>query len=605
MRSRELILFLLKRAFIFFSFFLFFCFSGFYIYYLYKYNSFSPSNRDQFFKIYPKNIILKTGIALNSKEDRIQHFLNFPFEKDSNTIRIGTFGDSHTYGDEVDKTETYPYQLQQMFHTIYPDKKVEILNFGKGGEAFANQFFLWESYHKKYSLDYILFGPKGLYYDRDSTFSLFWDYKLSHPPKHRFILSENNTAVKEVHIKGDTLLERYKNYYKLIPSRTALLYDKKAFKIWELFLPFLRNKIYNPFYYTKIPEKEEIAKINKILLKKIQKEYDKKILVFSFHQDTLLKTYKSVQKNYNFNTIDIVDLFKLFYRVYSHSSSLGNEYIAKIYFNALIGKEDFSLNYITCSFIAEKGSFKNEFKGDLDFIQSLKVIHKKTVLGSLRTNSHDHYHGYNKDGSYKNYKIKNTKYLISFSNTNSFLDSVFFPIEISLNKNWDISIKFKNKETLIIGKAIPLDSHDKTLMFYTPYVYNQNDWDKKRRSRRITFFLIEDMPLHLKRKVEDIDYPLDIFIGNYKIGLLHPQLFYNKPAFYFEPVKGYEHSFLMMGSGNSSVREKDLPSEFSSSIEYVMEDGTSFKSAIPSWKCRKEKQNFQFKLPNFQPLSLN
>ena len=592
-------LILLKRFFLFLSLFLFFCFSGFYIYYLYKYNSLPPYNKDKLFKIYPKNIILKTGGHLQTKEARIQHFLNFPFQKDSNTIRIGVFGDSFTYGNEVGKTESYPYQLQQMFNTIYPNKKIEILNFGVPGIAFSHQFFLWEAYHKKYSLDYIIYGPMGLYHDRDSSFSHFWDYILRLFPKHRFILSENNLTAKEAHIKGDALLERHKNYYKLIPSRTALLYDKKAFKMWEMLLPFLRNKIYNPFYYTKIPERQEIAEINKILLKKIQKEYDKKILVLSLHSDSLLKPYKSIQKTYNFNKIDKDLGSRFLYRVYGHLSPLGNEYIAQIYFNALMGKKDFSLNYITCSFIAKKENPKNEFQGGLNLIQSIKVTHKKTALGSLRTNSHDHYYGNKKDGAYKNYKVKNTRYLFSFSNTSSFLDSAFFPVNVSLNKNWDISIKLKNKETLIIGKASPLDSHDKILMFYTHYIYIKNDW------RKITFFMIDEMPLHLKEKVEHIDYPIDIFIGNYKIGVLHPQLYENKKAFYLEPVRGYEHSFLMMGDGNSSVREKDLPGEFSPSVEYVMEDGSSFKSLIPSWKCRKEKRSFHLKLPNFSPLNLN
>ena len=541
MESIKLMLILLKRFFIFLSLFLFFCFSGFYIYYLYKYNSLSPYNKDYLFKIYPKNIILKTGGLLRTKEDRIQHFLNFPFQKDSNTIRIGTFGDSFTYGDEVNKTESYPYQLQQMFNTIYPNKKIEILNFGEGGVSVAHQYFLWETYHKKYSLDYILFGPKGFSYDRDSSFSILWSYKSSLPsPKHRFILSENNTAVKEVHIKGDTLLERHKNYYKLIPSWTVLLYDKKAFKTWEILLPFLRNKIYNPFYYTKIPEWKEIAEINKILLKKIHKEYDQKILVFSLHSDSLLEPYKSVKKHYNFNKIDKTGLNKLFYRVSGHLSPLGNEYIAQIYFNALIGKKDFSLNYIKCSFIAKKENPKNEFQGDLNLIQSIKVTHKKTALGSLRTNSSDHYW---KDGSYKNYKVKNTRSLFSFSNANSFLGSAFFPIDASLNKNWDISIKLKNKESLIIGKANPLDSHDKILMFYTHYIYIKKDWKKKQR--RITFFMIDKMPLHLKEKVEHIDYPIDIFIGNNKIGSLHPQLYKNKKVFYLEPIKGYKHSLTL------------------------------------------------------------
>ena len=52
------------------------------------------------------------------------------------------------------------------------------------------------------------------------------------------------------------------------------------------------------------------------------------------------------------------------------------------------------------------------------------------------------------------------------------------------------------------------------------------------------------------------------------------------------------------------LREKDLPEEFPLYIQYNMNNGESFKSLIPDWKCKKEKQQIHLKLPNFEPLNL-
>ena len=216
------------------------------------------------------------GGQLDVPESRFQHFLNFSSLKQPGTIRVGTFGDSHTFGAEVDKTESYPYQLQELFKKKFPNKKVEVLNFGKNGSGFQEQFFLWEKYAKSYELDYILISPRGLYASRDLGFSVIWKFAV---PKSRFILSKDK-KLDLVHIIGDTLEERYKNYYKLIPSWTTFRYDKQPFRVLKEFFPFL-DAVRNPFYYIKISDEEEFVKINIIMLEKIKSLYNKKILFFT------------------------------------------------------------------------------------------------------------------------------------------------------------------------------------------------------------------------------------------------------------------------------------------------------------------------------------
>ena len=88
-------------------FFLLFSLSAFYLYYFIKYPK--PPDRDWLLKYYPKHLILKTGGSqFRVPTEKVQHFLNFPFSKKKNAIRIGAFGDSFTFGEEVDKTETLP-----------------------------------------------------------------------------------------------------------------------------------------------------------------------------------------------------------------------------------------------------------------------------------------------------------------------------------------------------------------------------------------------------------------------------------------------------------------------------------------------------------------
>ena len=256
---------MLKLFFLYVFLFLLCLILGVYIYYLYKYPK--PHDKNYLLKYYPKDIILKTGGRLttpNRPEERIQHFLNFSPTKKPGVIRVGVFGDSHTFGAEVDKTETYPYQLQGLLNQRFPNKKIEVLNFGINSNGFQEQFLLWEKYSKSYGLDYILLGPRSFYPYREVTFRHHWILEAPMYPRERFILSpppppckiykrrynkqvfkyerlKKDECIKRVHIKGDTLEERYKNNYTLIPSWTALRYSKRPFLIWEIFFPFFKT----------------------------------------------------------------------------------------------------------------------------------------------------------------------------------------------------------------------------------------------------------------------------------------------------------------------------------------------------------------------------
>ena len=586
-------LFKVKYLILYLLFFLLFFVPGFYAYYLYNYPD--PPKRDGLLEYYPEDFLLKVGGKLLFPEERFQHFLNFPPFKKKDSVRIGTFGDSHVFGSEVDKTVSYPYLLQQLFDKRFPNKTIEVLNFGVPGTGFQEHFLLWEKYSKIYNLDYILLGPRGFYSNREVTFRINWAFRHFIYPRERFILYDDD--LKQVHIKGDSLKERYKNYYKLIPTWMALRYDRRPFKTWERLLPFLRYNIQNPFYYTEMSDKKESAKINILLLEKIRNSHNKKILFFTDHTPIFNNYRNSQQHFYNLNYLQLKVNHNRFYRVFAHGSSLKNEILAHIYFNALIGRTEFSLKIINCyfkeiDFIGEK-LIKNLYK-----VQSIKVIDKKgAFLATFRHNDSDHNH--NVVDSYFNRKEKETKSFLGFSNRVDFLDFPVFPLPIQLKTGMRIYIQLPNKKKVDLGKIRALDQFEKFFVFYEDFI-------KKKEHQTIhyeSWFLLNEMPSFLKYQIDKMTDSLDLFIEDYKLGRLQFDNLNKKRNLRFIPVNGYKKSFLMMGP-SQSVREKDFSSEFSLYIQYNMNDSESFESLIPDWKCKKEDNFIYLQLPHFDPLIL-
>ena len=599
-------LFIVKRFFVFSSFFIFFFAAGFYIYHLSKFPSHDTlSNRlNQLRKYYPDDILIKTGSNLAEPELRINHFLKFPIKKKRETTRVGTFGDSHTFGVETHKEANYPAQLQKLFEKHFTSQKVEVLNFGKGGHSFQQQFFLWEKYAKLYGIDYILYGPRGLYYKKDLTFAYNSSFNENFRfPRNRFFLSEKE-GLKLASIKGIHPEDQYKNYYSLIPSLTALRYGKRPFQLWESYFPFLRERLKNPFYYSSdLPEHIESPKINKILLKKIRKDYNKKILLLV---DTKwsFESYSDNKNLYNLNFFDSLSQTAFLYKVFGHKSSLGNELVASVYFNALTGKKKFSLNVFNCYF--NKMDF-SVVKEHLDFknVKRIFIGTKNTAVGEIRLNSSDHYY---KKGGGSFSKIKNTKSLIGFSGSsvNDFGLPPYFPVPFELNKKSKIYIissppphthtfsLSSDKKKFVLGHVKPLDVSGKIFNFYANYI----SWIKY-VDHTYARFQLEKLPLDIKAQLlQHRNQKTYLYVDNYVLGELLQTTIYGQSVFILKPKK---HTLLMMGPMHL-IKEQELPSDFPLYIHYFMEDARVLKSAIPEWSCIKKNKIYKLSLPNFKPI---
>lgn len=581
--------------------FLLFLISGLYIYYKIQYPSiFSKKHFNySYFKeyitnlsgIYSKEVMLNTGGRLSFPKERLQYFLNFPPNKKPGTIRIGAFGDSHTYGDEVDKDGSYPYQLQELFHKNFPEKNVEVLNFGVRAAGFQEQFFLWKEYAKKYQLDYILLGPRGFYPERDTTFN-WWLSGNILPPKARFILSDNKT-LKQIHIKGHTLEKRHSNYYRFIPPWIVLRYDRTSFQVWGQLFSFSRKSIYNPFYYKKeLSDAEESFQINILLLKKIQKQHPKKILFFTDHYSTY-NMYQSVKELYNLNLTPIPQ-HSLHYREL-HESFLGYKLLSKTYFKALLGEKDFFLNPINCSY---QKSFKSPNQTvklpptlkNLSQVTSINIHNGRNILSSLECNKYT-------ACTYPHLHYKNTANFITFLDphlplTNSLLLPLSFPLKegmkIYIQQGESMDDRFE------LGYLQALDDYHKFFVFYAKYINYRAQVSRGSDVLESVLFSLEKLPNQFKKNIKSSG---KLFVGNHPIGHIKPD---GDQLRFIPAVKSL---FVIRGPAHS-IKDHDLPNEFPLYIQYNMVNGKNFKSLIPDWTCKKQKQRIHLDLPHFEPLKL-
>lgn len=98
-------------------------------------------------------------VRINSKGLRDREF---DYKKAPDTYRIGVFGDSFTFGEGVQNSETFPKLLEDMLRTdeqLYmTGKKIEVLNFGIGKTGTSHQYALYRKEGKKYDLDLVIIG---------------------------------------------------------------------------------------------------------------------------------------------------------------------------------------------------------------------------------------------------------------------------------------------------------------------------------------------------------------------------------------------------------------------------------------------------------------
>jgi len=114
-----------------------------------RYSNIGPS-------IYPRNFTTylrgsKTHFNSNGFRD-----LETPKTKGPNTIRVLVFGGSITMGEGVSKSNRFTDQLEKILSLEFPNKKVEVVNFGLSGYGNEGIIDVFKKISKEYSADFML-----------------------------------------------------------------------------------------------------------------------------------------------------------------------------------------------------------------------------------------------------------------------------------------------------------------------------------------------------------------------------------------------------------------------------------------------------------------
>lgn len=110
----------------------------------------------------------------SSEQNRLVHIktnsdgfvgFDYPLEKSSNTLRLAMLGDSFIEAFQVDFESNFVYLLERNLRKKYGgEEKIEVMNFGVGGQGTMEELLRYEYYIKKYQPDFIFvfFFPNDL-----------------------------------------------------------------------------------------------------------------------------------------------------------------------------------------------------------------------------------------------------------------------------------------------------------------------------------------------------------------------------------------------------------------------------------------------------------
>lgn len=142
--------------------------------------------------------------VINSK--RIRAAREYSITPPADKVRIATFGDSYTFGMEVNNNDTFQEQLNML------DQNLEVLNFGIGGYGLDQAYLHYLDEGTEYSADIVLIGFMTENINRIvNVYRPYYSERTGLPlTKQRFILEENT-------------LKLIKNPYEKLSDYQALL----------------------------------------------------------------------------------------------------------------------------------------------------------------------------------------------------------------------------------------------------------------------------------------------------------------------------------------------------------------------------------------------
>ena len=297
-----------------------------------------------FYRVYLHRVLPADWISLetpaeymqNDKDSSSNHFTK---AKPDGVVRIGCFGDSFTHGDEVDEHSDYPSLLQGLL-VRKGFRKVEIINFGRGGDGFHRAFAIWKKFAAQYSLDYAIIGPLCFQTDREATFSdsLGFPVKVALAELHpRYVLTKQ--GMEEISLAGRDRTDRLAAYTSFILPLRYLRYDLRApaFLAAPIYVLVPGRSLKNPFYYRRDIE-AEMAEIYSLQLGEIASRTPQVVV---FNMDSRVVRLAVALKRQNMACFAAEDRWGFPFRaVANHMSPGGNLYLAHLLYSSLVGASE-------------------------------------------------------------------------------------------------------------------------------------------------------------------------------------------------------------------------------------------------------------------------
>lgn len=199
---------------------------------------------------------------IHSPPERRSAFANFPERKPAGGERIGCYGDSFTWGEEVGDGLDYPALLAEALRAR-GHGSIEVLNFGVSGYGMHQTAMLHEATAQRWELDRTVLLALPYWPERDTTFMAPWATDRLHA---RYIVDGGD--VRLVDVVGRTYEEQLARYHALIPPLRYWRYDRRPPAFLLALLPRGRT-LENPWNYRADAPAEEAVATYRVLLRRM------------------------------------------------------------------------------------------------------------------------------------------------------------------------------------------------------------------------------------------------------------------------------------------------------------------------------------------------
>jgi hypothetical protein len=254
-------------------------------------------------------------------------------------VRVGAFGDSFTFGAEVDGGLDFPSLLQAKLRRAgYTN--VEVINFGSPWYGFAQTYRLWDQLGEEYGLDFVLLGPSCFQSSRDLTFhhsgAVAPDYLHG-----RYVLAGEDVAFLDVIGPPD---DRVNEYYRFFPHWRYLRYDRNTPAFLAGLVPS-GKELANPFYYSRLSPAQESLELYRRLLRKMVAGSEQVILIH--RREEIVDVARALGDSLASAPLSLSGVAVS--RRQGHYSALGNDAVAEAFFEALTGQREVGYQVLEAS----------------------------------------------------------------------------------------------------------------------------------------------------------------------------------------------------------------------------------------------------------------